>query len=72
MPIKDMKSQFCEKINELRAKKNWSAKSLAERSGVPLEMLEQLERGAVPKEMTVEDVILLARVFQCKPQELFE
>lgn len=66
-----MKANFCRKINELGAAKNISIDELARRSGLPLNMLEALERGEIPKEMVVDDAFALARVFQCKAHELF-
>ena len=36
------------------------------------EILEELERGVLPKEMMVDDALCLAKAFQCKPEELFQ
>ena len=45
---------------------------LAQRSGLPLAMLEALEQGVIPEEMMVDDAFNLAQVFGCKTYELFE
>ncbi|NBI08665.1 XRE family transcriptional regulator [Colidextribacter sp. OB.20] len=66
-----MKVNFCEKVAELQARKNISLQDLARRSGLPLKMLEELEKGVIPKEMTVDNAIDLAGTFGCEIQELF-
>ena len=45
---------------------------LAAQSGVPLNMLEQLEQNILPKEMVVDDAYKLSLVFHCKIWELFQ
>ena len=49
-----------------------TVKELSKRSGVPMEMLEALEQGAIPEEMMVDDAFNLAKVFGCKVYELFQ
>ena len=41
-------------------------------SGLPVEMLQQLDQGIMPEEMMADDAIRLAKVFGCKIDELFE
>ena len=72
MTINEMKEIFCGKVSEMRLRKNMSIEELSKRSGVALEMLEALEQGEIPEEMMVDDAIDLARVFGCKPYELFQ
>ena len=49
-----------------------SLAELENRSHVPLWMLEELERGTLPKEMMVTDAFRLAKVFHCQVNELFQ
>jgi len=49
-----------------------SLDELAERSGIPLNMLEQLEQNILPEEMMVDDACALARVLQCELYELLK
>lgn len=63
---------FCNKIHKFRILKNLSLHELAERSGLPLKMLEALERGVIPEEMLISDAYYLAEVFQCEMKELFQ
>ena len=72
MTIEAMENKFCRKVSEIRLRKNISLEELARRSGLPMNMLEALERGVIPEEMMVDDAFDLARVFQCKVYELFE
>lgn len=63
---------FCKNIHWRQNEAGLSNLELSERSGVALEMLEALERGEIPEEMMVDDAFDLARVFGCKPHELFQ
>lgn len=72
MTVIEMKNKFCKKVSEIRLCKNISLEELSQRSGVPLEMLEALERGEIPEEMMVEDAFGLARAFGCEVYELFQ
>lgn len=72
MSINEMKNIFCGKVSELRLHENISLEELSRRSGVPLEMLEALERGEIPEEMMVDDAFDLARAFGCEVYELFQ
>lgn len=71
MTVLEMKLQFCKKILALRIENGFTLPELARRSGVPLTMLEELERGVLPKSMMVDDAWKLAETFGCKPAELF-
>lgn len=71
MKVLEMKLQFCKKILALRIENGFTLPELARRSGVPLTMLEELERGVLPKRMMVDDAWKLAEAFGCKPAELF-
>lgn len=71
MTAKEMKNRFCIKVYELRSREKISLTELARRSGLPLEMLEALEKGTLPEEMMVDDAFALARALHCKIHELF-
>lgn len=71
MKAKEDKFKFFCDIQSLRIQHSMTLEELAERSGVPLWMLEQLERQNLPEEMTVDDAIALARALRCKLCELF-
>lgn len=62
---------FLNNVRQRREQVGLSVAELARLSGLPLNMLEALERGEIPKEMVVDDAFALARVFQCKAHELF-
>ncbi len=72
MTINEMEKKFCKKVFGMCIQKGISLATLAQRSGVPLEMLEALERGVLPEDMMVDDAFNLARVFGCETYELFE
>lgn len=72
MSIEENKRKFCNNVNAQRKKQNLISGELSQRSGVPLEMLEALERGEIPEEMMVEDAFGLARAFGCEVYELFQ
>jgi|InofroStandDraft_1065614.scaffolds.fasta_scaffold09042_2 transcriptional regulator with XRE-family HTH domain len=44
----------------------------AQRSGIPVKMLETLEQGVIPPEMLITDVFYLAQIFHCETFELFK
>lgn len=72
MSIEEIKQKFCVRVKGLREEQNLTTQELAERSGVPLDILEQLEQNILPKEMMVSDACELAKVFHCKTYELFQ
>ena len=63
---------FCNNIHRLRERAGMSLDELAERSGITLNMLEQLEQSILPEEMMVDDACALARVLQCELYELLK
>ena len=63
---------FCNNIHRLRERAGMSLDELAERRGIPLNMLEQLEQNILPEEMMVDDACALARVLQCELYELLK
>ena len=63
---------FCGNVNRRRAEAGLAISELAQRSGLPLAMLEALEQGAIPEEMMVDDACALARVLQCELYELLK
>mgnify|MGYP001135846161 CR=1 FL=1 len=63
---------FCRNICRRREEASLSAGELSRRSGVPLEMLESLERNILPPEMDVGHALALAKVFGCQIYELFQ
>lgn len=72
MTIKEMEMKFCGKVSEIRLRKNISLEELARRSGLPMNMLEALDRDEIPEEMMVNDAFNLAKVFGCETYELFQ
>ena len=72
MSIEKNKDVFFCNVKRLRKQLGQSLEELAEQSGVPLEILEQLERNHLPKEMMVSDAYHLAVAFHCKIFELFQ
>ena len=68
MDVEEYKISFCHKIKTLRKQKNIILEKLAEDSGIPLNMLEQLEQNILP----VDDACALARVLQCELYELLK
>ena len=72
MDVEEYKISFCHKIKTLRKQKNIILEKLAEDSGIPLNMLEQLEQNILPEEMMVDDACALARVLQCELYELLK
>ena len=63
---------FIDNVRHRREKAELSITRLSKLSGVSLKILEELERGVLPKEMMVDDALCLAKAFQCKPEELFQ
>ena len=72
MSVQEYKKFFCNNVNVQRKKQNLTLEELSQRSGVPLEMLEALERGEIPEEMMVADAFGLARAFGREVYELFQ
>jgi predicted transcriptional regulator len=68
---KDVKI-FISNVHQRRERAGLSITRLSKLSGVSLKILEELERGVLPKEMMVDDALCLAKAFQCKPEELFQ
>ncbi len=72
MSIEENINIFCNKVKDLRKNQKITLQELSRRSGVPQDMLEQLEQNILPDEMMVDDTFALARAFGCKVYELFE
>ena len=72
MSIQEYTKIFCRNIYCQQKKAELSTLGLSRRSGLPLKMLEELEKGVIPKEMMVEDAFDLARAFGCEVYELFQ
>ena len=71
MNKKAFKQIFSNNVRQRREQAGLSVAELARLSGLPLKMLEELEKGVIPKEMTVDNAIDLAGTFGCEIQELF-
>ena len=71
MSAEESKEVFIHNVRQRREAEGISISELARRSRVPLTMLEELERGVLPKSMMVDDAWKLAEAFGCKPAELF-
>ena len=72
MSTEASKQKFFNHIRVLRKQQHLTLEELAAQSGVPLNMLEQLEQNILPKEMMVADAYKLSLVFHCKIWELFQ
>ena len=72
MKREDSIKLFIRNVQRLREQEGMSLAELGNRSNVPPWMLEELERGTLPKEMMVSDALRLAKVFHCQPYELFQ
>ena len=59
-------------VQRRRMQEGISLAELGKRSNIPLWMLEELERGTLPKEMMVTDALRLAKVFHCQAHGLFQ
>ena len=72
MKKEDYIKLFICNVQRRRMQEDISLAELGSRSNVPLWMLEELERGTLPKEMMVTDALRLAKVFHCQAHELFQ
>ena len=72
MQKEDSIKRFIRNIRRRRIQEGMSLAELEKHSGVPLWMLEELERGTLPKKMMVTDALRLANVFHCRTHELFQ
>ena len=72
MSTEENKQKFFFYIRVLRKQQHLTLEELAAQSGVPLNMLEQLEQNILPKEMVVDDAYKLSLAFRCKIWELFQ
>jgi len=68
--VKSMADPLAERIRGLRRAQGWTLKELAERSGVSVGMLSEVERGA--KNPTVRLAYDIAQAFGCSISELLE
>lgn len=71
MSAEESKKVFIHNVRQKREAMGISVPELARRGGLSPAMLEELDRGAVPESMTVDDAWKLAEVFSCEPEELF-
>lgn len=71
MSIEESQSIFFDNIRRLRKQRGQSLEALAKESGLPLDMLAQLEQNVLPKEMSVIDTCKLAKALGCIACELF-
>lgn len=71
MSVEDAKKVFIHNVRQRREAMGISVPELARRGGLSPAMLEELDRGAVPESMMVDDAWKLAEVFGCEPEELF-
>ena len=72
MKKEDYIKLFICNVQRRRMQEGISLAELGKRSNIPLWMLEELERGTLPKEMMVTDDLRLAKVFHCQAHELFQ
>ena len=72
MNAQDMKGRFCSNARTLLEKEGMTAAELSQRSGVSVEILEELEKGRISESMMVDDALCLADAFGCRAYELFQ
>lgn len=72
MRAEESKKIFIDNVRQRREQEGISMSELARRSGLPLEMLEALDRREIPQTMMVSDAFRLAAVFGCELTELFQ
>ena len=71
MSIEESQSIFFDNVRRLRKQRGQSLEALEKESGLPLDMLAQLEQNVLPKEMSVIDTCKLAKALGCRACELF-
>lgn len=72
MDIEESKTRFYNNIKRLREKNHMTLAELSKYSGLSLSMLEQLDQNILPKDMMVDDAVVLAQIFHCNTWELFK
>lgn len=70
MKHKDFEKRFCQKVRALRAAQGLSVPALSAQSGVPLDLLRQMEQNTLPDDFPVEYIFDLARALGCQAFEL--
>lgn len=71
MNIQESMNLFCRNISQRRKDAGLSVLELSQRSGLPLEMLQELDKGILPEDMMVDDAIHPSQAFGCKTADLF-
>jgi transcriptional regulator with XRE-family HTH domain len=60
-------------LKEKRIEKGWTLKELAEKSGVHLVKIQQIESGRIkPENMTLRNATKLADALECSPKDLMQ
>jgi len=69
MPSADLPA-FALLVRQARRKLGWSQQALAERAGLPLYRLEEVEQGQWPKRHYLKTLLALAHILGFKASEL--
>lgn len=70
MKHKDFKENFWQKVHTLRTTQDLSISELSAQSGVPLDLLRQMEQNILSDDFLVEHIFDLARALGCQAFEL--
>lgn len=70
MKHKDFEECFCRNIRALRTAQGLSISELSVKSGVPLDLLSQMEQSILSDDFLVEHIFDLARALGCRAYEL--
>lgn len=63
---------FCQNISTLRAEKGLSQKEMAEKLGISVQSLRNLEQGKLPPRWGCAVFFRIYQVYGIKPKDLFE
>ena len=70
MISKEFELHFCEKVRALRTAQGLSLSELSRKSGVPLDLLRQMEQNILSDDFLVEHIFDLAGALGCAAYEL--
>lgn len=70
MKNKEFELHFCKKVRTLRTAQGLSVPELSLKSGVPLDLLRQMEQNILSDDFLVEHIFDLAQALGCRAFEL--
>lgn len=62
---------LCTNIHTLRQREGLSAETMANRLGIHIDLLTQLENGILPEELTVEALVRIEQAFGVSLKDIF-